>query len=253
MKESTKNQAQKSLKVLLIGDSCYDEYHYGFVNRISPEAPVPIFDLNDTVSKKGMAYNVYNNLVNLKLKVDIITEYSERKHRYVDIKTGQQLIRIDEKIKKQFFDNAEQTLDNYAAVIVSDYNKGFVSDNEIEDLIKKYKGPIFVDTKKKDLAQFDGCFVKINQYEYEARESDTEELIVTYGSKKVEYKNRTYIPPKVETHDVCGAGDTFLAALVYKYLEKQSIDEAIRFAMNAAAVTVQHIGVYAPTLKEITK
>tara|TARA_A100000171_G_C2107884_1_gene133355 strand:- start:255 stop:968 length:714 start_codon:yes stop_codon:yes gene_type:complete len=237
----------------LIGDSCYDEYHYGFVNRISPEAPVPIFDLNDTVSKKGMAYNVYNNLVNLKLKVDIITEYSERKHRYVDIKTGQQLIRIDEKIKKQFFDNAEQTLDNYAAVIVSDYNKGFVSDNEIEDLIKKYKGPIFVDTKKKDLAQFDGCFVKINQYEYEARESDTEELIVTYGSKKVEYKNRTYIPPKVETHDVCGAGDTFLAALVYKYLEKQSIDEAIRFAMNAAAVTVQHIGVYAPTLKEITK
>ena len=200
-----------------------------------------------------MAYNVYNNLVSLNLRVDIITEYSERKHRYVDTKTGQQLIRIDEKIKKQFFDNAEQTLDNYAAVIVSDYNKGFVVDNEIEDLIKKYKGPIFVDTKKKDLSQFDGCFVKINQYEYEARESDTEELIVTYGSKKVEYKNRSYIPPKVETHDVCGAGDTFLAALVYKYLEEQSIDEAIKFAMNAAAVTVQHIGVYAPTLEEITR
>ena len=89
MKESTKSQAPKSLKVLLIGDSCYDEYHYGSVNRISPEAPVPIFDLHDTVSKKGMAYNVHNNLVNLKLKVDIITEYSERKHRYVDIKTGQ--------------------------------------------------------------------------------------------------------------------------------------------------------------------
>ena len=253
MKESTKNQAQKSSKVLLIGDSCYDEYHYGSVSRISPEAPVPIFDLHNTVVKKGMAYNVYNNLVSLNLRVDIITEYSERKHRYVDTKTGQQLIRIDEKIKKQFFDNAEQTLDNYAAVIVSDYNKGFVVDNEIEDLIKKYKGPIFVDTKKKDLSQFDGCFVKINQYEYEARESDTEELIVTYGSKKVEYKNRSYIPPKVETHDVCGAGDTFLAALVYKYLEEQSIDEAIKFAMNAAAVTVQHIGVYAPTLEEITK
>ena len=52
---------------------------------------------------------------------------------------------------------------------------------------------------------------------------------------------------------MCGAGDTFLAALVYKYLEEQSIDEAIKFAMNAAAVTVQHIGVYAPTLEEITR
>jgi D-beta-D-heptose 7-phosphate kinase/D-beta-D-heptose 1-phosphate adenosyltransferase len=198
-----------------------------------------------------MAYNVYNNLVNLGAKVDIITEFRERKHRYIDNKTGQQLIRIDEKRKAEQVDTSEENLNNYDAAVVSDYNKGFIEEGDIKELRQKFDGPIFVDTKKKDLSQFDGCFVKINQYEYEQAEYLTDELIITYGSKKVEYKNRSYIPPKVETHDVCGAGDTFLASLIFKYLEEYDMDQAIKFAMQAASVTVQHIGVYAPTLKEI--
>jgi len=242
---------QKQSKILLLGDSCYDEYHIGTVTRISPEAPVPIFDLESTLIKRGMAYNVYNNLVNLGAKVDIITEFRERKHRYIDNKTGQQLIRIDEKRKAEQVDTSEENLNNYDAVVVSDYNKGFIEEGDIKELRQKFDGPIFVDTKKKDLSQFDGCFVKINQYEYEQAEYLTDELIITYGSKKVEYKNRSYIPPKVETHDVCGAGDTFLASLIFKYLEEYDMDQAIKFAMQAASVTVQHIGVYAPTLKEI--
>lgn len=242
---------QKQSKILLLGDSCYDEYHTGTVTRISPEAPVPVFDLTSTVIKRGMAYNVYNNLVNLGVRVDIITEYRERKHRYVDDKTGQQLLRVDEKIKTEHIDTADENLSMYDAIVISDYNKGFVAEGDIKDLRAKYNGPIFVDTKKTNLAQFDGCFVKINQYELEAAEILTDELIVTYGSKKVEYKNRTYLPPSVETHDVCGAGDTFLAGLVFKYLESYDMDAAIKFAMQAAAVTVQHRGVYAPTLDEV--
>jgi D-beta-D-heptose 7-phosphate kinase/D-beta-D-heptose 1-phosphate adenosyltransferase len=199
-----------------------------------------------------MAYNVYNNLVNLGARVDIITEYRERKHRYVDDKTGQQLLRVDEKIRTEHIDTADKKLLSlYDAIVVSDYNKGFVAEGDIKDIRAKYNGPIFVDTKKTNLAQFDGCFVKINQYELEAAETLTDELIVTYGSKKVEYKNRTYLPPSVETHDVCGAGDTFLAGLVFKYLESYDMDAAIKFAMQAAAVTVQHRGVYAPTLNEV--
>lgn len=242
---------QKQSKILLLGDSCYDEYHTGTVTRISPEAPVPVFDLTSTVIKRGMAYNVYNNLVNLGTRVDIITEYRERKHRYVDDKTGQQLIRVDEKIKTEHIDTADENLSMYDAVVISDYNKGFVAEGDIKDFRAKYNGPIFVDTKKTNLAQFDGCFVKINQYEFEAAETLTDDLIVTYGSKKVEYKNRTYLPPSVETHDVCGAGDTFLAGLVFKYLESYDMDAAIKFAMDAAAITVQHRGVYAPTLDEV--
>ena len=242
---------QKQSKILLLGDSCYDEYHTGTVTRISPEAPVPVFDLTSTVIKRGMAYNVYNNLVNLGVRVDIITEYRERKHRYVEDKTGQQLIRVDEKIKTEHIDTADEDVSMYDAVVISDYNKGFVAEGDIKDFRAKYNGPIFVDTKKTNLAQFDGCFVKINQYEFEAAETLTDELIVTYGSKKVEYKNRTYLPPSVETHDVCGAGDTFLAGLVFKYLDTYSIDQAIKFAMQAAAITVQHRGVYAPKIEEV--
>ncbi len=246
------SQPVKPLKILLIGDSCYDEYHLGSVKRISPEAPVPVFDLNSTTIKKGMAFNVFNNLVSLGLSVDILTEFYERKHRYIDSKTGQQLLRVDEKIEPEFIDTNRYPIKDYDAVIISDYNKGFVKDYTIEDTIKKANSPIFVDTKRKDLSIFDGCFVKINQYEYSQATHLTKDLIVTYGSKKVQYKNRTYIPPKVETHDVCGAGDTFLAALVFSYISKQNIDTAIKFAMRAASITVQHIGVYAPTLREVT-
>ena len=76
MREPMDSLQQIPSKILLLGDSCYDEYHTGTVARISPEAPVPIFDLGSTVIKRGMAYNVYNNLVNLGAKVDIITERS---------------------------------------------------------------------------------------------------------------------------------------------------------------------------------
>lgn len=251
MREPMANQQQKPFKILLIGDSCYDDYHYGSINRISPEAPVPVLDMDRVVTKKGMAFNVFNNILALGAEAHIITEFSERKHRYLDSKTGQQLLRVDEKISRQLVDTAEEDLNAYDVVIVSDYNKGFFNEDDITEIISKYSGPIFVDTKKRDLSIFDGCFVKINQYEYEASNRLTEDLIVTYGSKKVEYKNKTYTPPKVEAYDVCGAGDTFLAALAYKYCEEYNMDEAIKFAMIAASLTVQHIGVYAPTLEEI--
>jgi len=51
----------KPFQILLIGDSCIDEYQYGTVDRISPEAPVPIFKYLRSEEKPGMVYNVRNN------------------------------------------------------------------------------------------------------------------------------------------------------------------------------------------------
>jgi sugar/nucleoside kinase (ribokinase family) len=51
--------------------------------------------------------------------------------------------------------------------------------------------------------------------------------------------------------DVCGAGDTFLAALCVGYLETQDIARAIDFAQRASEITIRHVGVYAPTREEI--
>jgi len=56
----------------------------------------------------------------------------------------------------------------------------------------------------------------------------------------------------VEVADVCGAGDTFLAALCYWHLSsKGNMEQAIQFAIRASSITVQHLGVYAPSLEEL--
>ena len=248
------NQQQKLLKILLLGDSCYDYYHYGEVNRISPEAPIPIFDFRYVTKKYGMASNVYENLKALGVEVHIVTTFSENKRRYIDVKSGQQLLRVDEKINNEKYENVMAPLfSDYDAVVISDYEKGFMNYSDIEDIRNNYDGPIFIDTKKKDLAKISNCFIKINQHEYKNLTSypNSENLIVTYGAEKVVWNNRFYFPPRVNAHDVCGAGDTFLASLAFEYLRKNSMEEAILFAMKAASITVKRIGVYAPTLREI--
>ena len=51
--------------------------------------------------------------------------------------------------------------------------------------------------------------------------------------------------------DVCGAGDTFLSALTYQYLQSHDVTNSIEFAIKASSITVAHNGNYAPTLEEI--
>jgi D-beta-D-heptose 7-phosphate kinase/D-beta-D-heptose 1-phosphate adenosyltransferase len=250
------------MKILLLGDSCYDIYHYGEVKRISPEAPIPIFDLKYSEKKYGMASNVYENLKALGADVHIHTNFKEIKNRYIDIKSKQQLLRVDEKNDKGGFNGIMYDLihyDTYDAIVISDYGKGFFKREDYEILRENFEGPIFIDTKDTYLDHYEGAIVKINQHEYEKAGPVTKikNLIVTYGGTQVIWYKPSpdapelFFPPKVEAHDVCGAGDTFLAALAIKYLETDSMDDAIRFAMKAAAVTVKHIGVYAPTREEI--
>ena len=78
-------------------------------------------------------------------------------------------------------------------------------------------------------------------------------MIVTRGSKgaSAKYHDLSLPAPVVEVADVTGAGDTFLAALTVRWLEKQDINLAMQYAIRAASVTVQHFGVYAPTPEEI--
>ena len=113
-----------------------------------------------------------------------------------------------------------------------------------------YKRQIYIDTKKKDLARFEGAVVKINSFENSLAISYPTELIVTLGKAGARYKETTYPAPFIEVTDVCGAGDTFLASLVYFHLITCNMKLAIPLANKASAVTVQKIGTYAPTMKE---
>jgi D-glycero-beta-D-manno-heptose-7-phosphate kinase len=256
------SQQQKPFKILLVGDSCYDVYHYGEVKRISPEAPIPIFDLKYSEKKYGMASNVYENLKSLDADVHIHTNFKEIKNRYIDIKSKQQLLRVDEKNDNGGSNGIMYDLinyDMYDAIVVSDYGKGFFNRSDYTQLRENFEGPIFVDTKDTQLEHYTGAIIKINHHEYEKAGSvtDIENLIVTHGGDHVmwyrekKYAPEIFFPPKVEAHDVCGAGDTFLAALTVRYLETYSLEEAIKFAMKAASITVKRIGVYAPKREEI--
>ena len=169
------SQPQKSLKILLLGDSCYDVYHYGEVKRISPEAPIPIFDLLYSEKKYGMASNVYENLKALGASVHIHTSFMERKNRYIDVKSKQQLLRVDEKIDKGASSDVGDdyigynyiNYDDFNAIVISDYGKGFFQRSDYTKLREKFDGPIFIDTKDTFLDYYEGAIVKINQYEYE--------------------------------------------------------------------------------------
>jgi D-glycero-beta-D-manno-heptose-7-phosphate kinase len=250
------SQLQKQFKILLLGDSCYDYYHYGVVNRISPEAPIPIFDHQYTEKKLGMMSNVLQNFRALGLEPDYQTHFFENKNRYIDFKSKQQLLRVDQKIDEDGIECVIlEAIDygEYDAIVISDYNKGFIDYEHICEIRRQFEGPVFIDTKKKDLGKIGDCIVKINQYEYKNLVSypNPDNLIVTLGGENVKWGNRLYFPPKVDAYDVCGAGDTFLAALTFELLRKKDMEAAILFAMKAASITVQKIGVYAPTLKEI--
>lgn len=240
------------MKILLVGDNGIDQYQYGTVTRISPEAPVPVVNYTHTVTKPGMAANVQDNLEKLGCSVDFVHGVNTSiKTRVIDTRTKQHLVRIDQDASSRAVKVDHNNIDQYNAIVVSDYNKGSVDYDTVENLRYRYNGPIFIDTKKTDLARFEGCFVKINQLEFEAAKTFPTELIVTLGKDGVKYKEHKFSTPQVEAFDVCGAGDTFLSALAYNYVLSNNILEAIQFASRAASVTVQHIGVYSPTLEEI--
>lgn len=250
-------QPQKLFKVLLIGDSCIDQYKIGTVDRLSPEAPVPVVKIIDEYNVPGMASNVYLNLQNLGIDIDF--EHNQEtitKTRFIDKRSGQHLLRVDKEPPLAPWDGRTPSpITSYDAVVISDYNKGFLEYEHIENIISEASGPVFIDTKKTDLERFEGAYLKINEVEYRSCKSKNSSMIVTLGSRGAMYKNCTneeYFPTdEVPVVDVCGCGDTFLSALVFKFLRNSNIQEAIKFANKASSITVQKQGNYAPTLKEI--
>ena len=241
------------MKVLLIGDSCEDRYFYGDVKRLNPEAPVPILEYKRGVTSKGMAWNVFNNLDAFGIEIDILTNEEEIiKTRYIDEKSNQQIMRYDEepKIKPLSFDFPKEWNSEYDALVISDYDKGFLTTERIFELSSRFVGPVFIDSKKTLLPE--DAYIKVNELEYERMShSNYENLIVTRGGKGAEYQGKLYPAEKVNVFDVVGAGDTFLAALTYGYLKYVRIDRAIPLANKAASIAVSHTGTYILTQEDV--
>lgn len=244
------------VKLLVIGDSCTDVFVYGDCTRLSPEAPVPVLEPRQVIENAGMAGNVYKNLLSLFGDgIDILTNTQEvTKTRYVDIKTNIPLVRIDtnDKITEKV-DLSQVDLSSYDGVLVIDYNKGFLSNEDIEEIGKKSKFS-YIDTKKyKDTEFFQYFdFVKMNEVEWEVCQKHgtdynqlKSKLIITRSQKGCEWNGSLYsVDNTVEVRDVSGAGDTWSSAFIYHiFMGDGDVEHAIQFANKAATLVVQKRGV----------
>jgi len=237
-------------------------FRYGKCERISPEAPVPIFLPSRTTGNGGMAINVFENLKALGVECDMMTnDVRPVKTRFVDEISNQMLLRVDEKDQiapitakdLEFFD-----LNNYAAVVISDYNKGYLSFEDIMWIAENHP-MTFIDSKK-EIGSWceDIKFMKINYKEFKQNEDYLRNyyignLIVTKG-KEGAILNYNEVFPIEDEHDVrdlSGAGDTFLAALVADYIKNNDIRSAIRFANKCAAWVVTQKGVVVVDLNRV--
>ncbi|SDT93747.1 D-glycero-beta-D-manno-heptose-7-phosphate kinase [Desulfobacula phenolica] len=184
----------KTVKALVIGDLMIDEYLWGSVDRISPEAPVPVVCVEKESHALGGAGNVINNLVSMGAQVlpigtagtgkagqmifekleelgietdGIISEPERpttRKTRV--IASNQQVLRIDKEIKKDINGNTleklvsiiERKISGVNLIIISDYNKGLVTKELVRhtvELAKKYNVLTLADPKALDFSKYE--------------------------------------------------------------------------------------------------
>jgi bifunctional ADP-heptose synthase (sugar kinase/adenylyltransferase) len=249
-------------KILLAGDACDDIYHYGVVDRLSQEAPVPILKHLYTETRKGMCLNVEANLVAHGNQVCVITNKKFiRKERFVDIKTKQHLLRADFGENNALGPMPEDVINEinfngFDALVISDYEKGFISYDvakRITTLARNSNIPVFVDSKKHDLSCYEDCIIKINEIEFDnvKRLPNKYDLVITLGAKGASWNRKLYPTEKCEVFDVSGAGDTFLSAMAHQYLVDKSLDASIKFANKCARMVIQKFGTYVPTKEEI--
>jgi len=185
-------------RIIVIGDIILDHYIWGDVNRISPEAPVPVVEVRDENFRLGGAANTVANIRSLGGEVDVISVVGrdengnrlrnmlsciganvggvlEDDKRPTIIKTrvmarNQQVVRIDRESKDEVDGNpkeeiicfAESAIDNVDAVIFSDYDKGVVSKGLLEFVFSKAKKqniPVIVDPKERNFWNYKGATI----------------------------------------------------------------------------------------------
>ena len=252
------------MRVLVIGDSCQDIFVYGDITRISPEAPIPVFVPSHTEKNDGMARNVSHNVEALEMHISTITNKNGIvKKRYVDNRSGQMVLRVDEhdyceRIDKKVLEDIRNNKckpyfsgsTDVDAIIISDYCKGFLEEDDIQ-FICENNDNVFVDTKKKLSSWIESAdFIKINFIEYtnnkellHNNKALLDKTIITCGDRGCIFRGDRYSVEKVPIKDLSGAGDTFLAGLVVEYLKSNDIVKAINFAQECTTIVVQKHGV----------
>lgn len=244
------------MKVLVIGETCVDKFLYCETNRLSPEAPVPVLNILSTTQNKGMAGNTSSNVCAIEPNavVDEIHQLNIiTKTRYVEQKSNHMFVRVDEGEEDidclKWGGDLKNKIINADIVIVSDYDKGFLSNYDIE-MVGKLSKLSILDSKRiltnEIIKPF--SFIKLNESEFNNNHNlNHKGIIVTLGSKGALYNSKIYPSPlPQDTIDVSGAGDTFTAAFIVKYHETKNISSSIKFANEKSSEVVSRRGVVTP-------
>lgn len=185
----------KKKHVLVLGDVMIDSYYYGTSNRMSPEAPVPIVDVNKKENRPGGAANVAVNLISLGARCTLVgvvgndasgllleqlcgeaaitNKFLKLTDKQTTVKTriisdDKHLLRIDEEnisyistdVEGKIIKQIIELLPSVDVLILQDYNKGLLTKNVIQSVIevaKKKNIPIVVDPKKNNFFEYKNC------------------------------------------------------------------------------------------------
>ncbi len=299
----------KNRKLLIAGDIMLDVYHFGRVDRISPEAPVPVFlEMGKERYAQGGAANVAVNTASIGINTDLFStigadisgkrllallkedgvntdlikiedaQTTTTKLRYIG-QNNQQILRVDtekwfeadEESFQTVFQELESGISEYGLILLSDYNKGFLTRETTSRLIalgRKAHIPVIVDVKGRDVGKYRGAdLLKPNRKELslladmptDDRESAVKAavrlcemaqcryVLATLGAEGMILVDQRGLIDEVkssvrEVFDVTGAGDTSIAYLATEMIKGTDIKEAMRIANYAAGIQVSKLG-----------
>ena len=304
-------------KIAVIGDLMLDEYIIGSVTRISPEAPVPVVNVKKENFVLGGAANVVNNLNSLGVKVlafgvigndnngkKMLAEFSNKgvSTEYLNIlndrptimkqrilANNQQLLRLDwekkqpiNEVEEDFIlDNLKRVIKDTHAIIMSDYDKGVLTERVAKAIIKlakenniivivdpkpsnsmNYKGATSMTPNLKESSECIGKEIpeteeKTIEIGVELREKlELDHLLMTRSEKGMSiFQNNgkiNNIPTFAkEVFDVTGAGDTVISVYTLALACGATYTEAAKIANTAAGIVVGRVGTSVVKVDEI--
>lgn len=296
-------------KILVIGDVMLDRYWFGDALRMSPEAPVPIVNINSIDNRPGGAGNVALNISALGAQVKLLgitgrDEAASTLEKQLNaanvwhdlckiedlatiiklrvISRHQQLLRLDfeEKLKNAhkttLIERFKQQLNTAKLIILSDYNKGTLSDPQtLIQLAREALIPVLVDPKGNDFSIYQHATILTPNFkEFEAvvgpclteqslinkgrelmAKLHIQALLITRGEDGMTLINAdtvTHFPAYArEVFDVTGAGDTVIAVLGSAFAAGLALETAASLANLAASLAVGKLGAAAISQPEL--
>lgn len=250
-------ERMRGKRAYVVGDAIVDQYEFGSVSRICPEAPVPVFVPEHAETRQGGAANVAANLSALGLEVETtfapMAQWSKKTRYMVG---AHQLLRVDEDIQGELADSLEIMCSKMLSVnvlVLSDYAKGALIEHWCQFMIGGARTtgvPVVIDPKGKDWQKYIGASVICpNELEWGGAnfwQASMRAILVKQGAHGITTFDgageRHYKALARHVFDVTGAGDTVVAAVSATLAAGGDLDAAAQIANAAAGVVVEEIG-----------